>query len=166
MNTVVNNKIKVLFICMGNICRSPTADGVFKSIVESQGLANRIQVDSAGTHGYHIGNSPDQRAQATASKHGIDLSSLTARKVTEQDFYDFDYIIAMDQDNLRNLQDVQQHLTSSSEASLHLLMEFSSKWNNSEVPDPYYGGDNGFEEVFQMIKNASEGLFDKIHLEL
>jgi len=156
------NKVSVLFICMGNICRSPTAEGVFKSIVESQNLSDAITTDSAGTHAYHIGNPPDARAQATAQQHGVDLSNLVARKVSAQDFNDFDYIIAMDNENLITLKILQNNLTIPAKASVHLFMEFAANWQNDEVPDPYYGGDNGFEEVYKMVRDASQGLLKQI----
>jgi len=158
----IQSKVSVLFVCMGNICRSPTAEGVFKAIVAEHNLADEIATDSAGTHAYHIGNPPDQRAQATAINHGVDLSSLVARKVTAQDFESFDYIIAMDNDNLANLNDVQNQLSNPVKASVHLFMEFAEDWQNNEVPDPYYGGSNGFEEVYKMVTNASQGLLKKI----
>ncbi|MCL4113076.1 UNVERIFIED_CONTAM: hypothetical protein GTU68_049998 [Idotea baltica] len=147
---------------MGNICRSPTAEGVFKSLLSKHQLSDKIDTDSAGTHAYHIGNPPDKRAQAAARSHGVDLSNLVARKVRQQDFIDFDYIIAMDNQNRDNLEDVQNQLTEPSKASLHLFMEFTDKWQNDEVPDPYYGGDNGFEEVYQMVNDASIGLLKRI----
>ena len=149
-------------MCMGNICRSPTADGVFASIVKELKQSDYIECDSAGTHAYHIGNAPDIRAQATALNHGIDLSHLVARKVTPKDFNTFDYIIAMDKDNLQNLKDIQRHLIAPSKASLYLFMEFAPNWKNDEVPDPYYGGDKGFEEVFEMVSDASKGLIQSI----
>ncbi|MEH6455245.1 MAG: low molecular weight protein-tyrosine-phosphatase [Cocleimonas sp.] len=153
-------KISVLFICMGNICRSPTAEGVFNSIVKVQNLSDKIITDSAGTHAYHIGNQPDARAQVTAKNHGIDLSNLVARKVTAQDFKDFDYIIAMDNENLINLKSIQSDLRFSAKASVHLFMEFADNWQNDEVPDPYY--DNGFEDVYRMVTDASQGLLKQI----
>ena len=147
------NKVSVLFICMGNISRSPTAEGVLKSIVESKNLSDAITIDSAGTHDYHIGNPPDARAQATAQQHGVDLTSLIARKVSTQDFNDFDYIIAMDNDNLINLKTLQNNLPFPTKASVHLFMEFAVNWHTDEVPDPYYDGINGFEEVYKMVKD-------------
>ena len=154
--------VSVLFVCMGNICRSPTAEGVFKSIVTAESLDTEIKTDSAGTHAYHIGNSPDSRSQAIAKQHGVDLSTLLARKVSPQDFNDFDYIIAMDHDNLSNLRGIQDNLTVSTKASVHLFMEFALDWQADEVPDPYYGGANGFEEVYQMVTDASQGLLQRI----
>lgn len=155
-------KVSVLFVCMGNICRSPTAEGIFRSVVEAQNFSDDITTDSAGTHAYHIGNPPDARAQATAKNHGVDLSSLVARKVTAQDFNDFDYIIAMDNENLINLQSLQSKFSTPVKASVHLFMKFSENWQNDEVPDPYYAGDNFFEEVFKMVKDASQGLLKHI----
>lgn len=167
MDEDMKSKSRVLFVCMGNICRSPTAEGVFIDIVNRENLRSDIQVDSAGTHAYHVGNSPDKRAIATAKHHGVDLSTLVARKVTQKDFIDFDYIIAMDEDNLSNLKEIHDGLISSNctselNASLHLFMTFSQNWSNDEVPDPYYGGDNGFEEVYKMVVDASEGLLKHI----
>ena len=156
------NKVSVLFVCMGNICRSPTAEGVFKSIVESQNLSEAITIDSAGTHDYHIGNLPDARAQATAQQYGVDLSNLVARKISAQDFNDFDYIIAMDNENLINLRSLQNNLPSPAKASIHLFTEFAANGHNDEVPDPYYDGVNGFEEVYKMVKDASQGLLKQI----
>lgn len=148
---------------MGNICRSPTAEGVFRSIVEKRNTKGlEIIIDSAGTHAYHIGNPPDSRAQTTAYNHGTDLSKLVARKVTIQDFIDFDYIIAMDNDNILNLKDIQSKADLDSKASVYLFMEFAKKWQNEEVPDPYYGGDKGFEEVYRMVTDASLGLLERI----
>lgn len=156
------DKVSVLFVCMGNICRSPTAEGVFKAIVVEQNLTDVIVTDSAGTHAYHVGNPPDERAQATANNHGIDLSDLVARKVSPHDFEVFDYIIAMDNDNLANLNKLQQQLSHPTNASVHLFMEFAKNWHNDEVPDPYYGGANGFDEVYKMVTDASQGLLKEI----
>lgn len=157
------NKVSVLFVCMGNICRSPTAEGVFRAIAENQDQNDlNFIIDSAGTHAYHIGNSPDVRAQETALHHGIDLSKLVARKVTSQDFLDFDYIIAMDNENFSNLINIRNKISSPVKASVHLFMEFTKNWQNDEVPDPYYGGANGFEEVYKMVSDASHGLLEKI----
>ena len=155
-------KKSVLFVCMGNICRSPTAEGVFRSHVVKNKLSETIITDSAGTHAYHIGNPPDPRAIVTAKNHGVDLSDLVARKVSAEDFNNFDYIIAMDRQNLRILKEIQDSLKSPVKASLHLFMEFATDWQEDEVPDPYYGGDNGFEEVYQMVDDASAGLLKQI----
>lgn len=154
-----NTKIKVLFVCMGNICRSPTAEGVFRHQVEAAGLTGMILIDSAGTHDYHIGKSPDRRAQQAALRRNYDLSALRGRQVATSDFHEFDYILAMDRDNLANLQRIcpqaQQH-------KLSLFMEFSRKSGEREVPDPYYGGEQGFENVLDMVEDAASGLLDAI----
>lgn len=148
----------VLFICMGNICRSPTAHGVFEKKVREQGLSDQIIVDSAGTHAYHIGEAPDRRSQATAVEHGYDLSEQRARQVTVYDFDEYDYIIGMDETNHYNL---LQLATEEQKSKVHLMMSFAKQHQESEVPDPYYGQD-GFEKVFQMIEEASEGLLKNI----
>lgn len=144
---------------MGNICRSPTAEGVFRHQVTEAGQADHIIIDSAGTHAYHIGSSPDRRAQQAALQRGYDLSSLRGRQVEAKDFHEFDYILAMDRVNLDNLlQDcppMQQH-------KLKLFMEFSRGFNEREVPDPYYGGNQGFENVLNMVEDAASGLLEEI----
>ncbi len=152
-------KVSVVFVCMGNICRSPTAEGVFRHAVKQRGLSDQIRIDSAGTHAYHIGESPDSRSQSTALSRGVNLSAQRARKVEGTDFDRFDYVIAMDRSNLENLKNLQQ---SNQSAKLHLFMEFANDWDNQEVPDPYYGGDNGFDQVFDMVQSASEGLLEYI----
>jgi len=155
-------KVSVLFVCMGNICRSPTAEGVFRHTVKQRNLLASIHIDSAGTHAYHIGEQPDSRSQKTARSKGIDLSGQTARKAVAEDFSKFDYIIAMDRSNYENLKQIRDKSNSEQTANLHLFMEFTSIWENEEVPDPYYGGDNGFEQVFDMVQSASEGLLEHI----
>ena len=152
-------QVKVLFVCMGNICRSPTAHGVFESLVESEGLAHRIDVDSAGTHAYHIGEPPDRRAQLTAKSRGIDLSKQRARQAEPQDFDEFDYVLAMDRDNYQILNDI---CPPGSENKLYLFMDFADELDIDEVPDPYYGGAQGFERVFDMVDEAARGLLETI----
>lgn len=152
-------QVKVLFVCMGNICRSPTAQGVFERLVQSQGLAERILIDSAGTHAYHIGNPPDKRSQAAAQNRGLDLSGQRARKVTVADFEEFDYVLAMDRTNLEDLHDL---VAVSQRERVRLFMTFAERWNVDEVPDPYYGGDSGFERVLDMVEDAAAGLLDHI----
>ena len=151
--------IKVLFVCMGNICRSPSAEGVFRKLVEDLQLTSAIEIDSAGTHAYHVGESPDRRAQSTAMARKIDLSKLRGRQFVAADFIDFDFILAMDESNLRHMSDQDP---GDGKAQLSLFLEYASKHDETEVPDPYYGGNQGFERVFTMIQDASEGLLDHI----
>ena len=148
----------VLFVCMGNICRSPTAEGVFRHKVEQNNLQNLISIDSAGTHAYHVGNSPDKRAQEAALKRSIDLSNQRARRVSADDFSKFDYIIAMDESNMEDLVSI---CPAGYEDRLHLLLAFSDS-EQSEVPDPYYGQGRGFEIVLNLVEDASEGLLQHI----
>jgi protein-tyrosine phosphatase len=157
------SKVKVLFVCMGNICRSPTAHGVFADLVAREGLSELIEVDSAGTHAYHVGEQPDRRSQQTAMAHGIDLSSQRARRVASDDFNRFDYILAMDRDNYHNLAVIcPDGMTD----RLHLFMDFARRPQQRDVPDPYYGGRDGFENVINMIEDAAVGLLDEICLRL
>lgn len=151
--------IKVLFVCMGNICRSPTAHGVFEALIKSEGLDAQIEVDSAGTHAYHVGELPDRRSQQTALRRGLDLDYQRARKVLEEDMQVFDYILAMDEANLQDLKSmcpVVQH------EKLALFMSFAPDFGQQEVPDPYYGGDQGFDHVFDMVEEASKGLLETL----
>lgn len=151
--------VKVLFVCMGNICRSPTAHGVFRNLVERQGLPHAIGIDSAGTHAYHLGNPPDKRAQATALGRGVDLSDLVARRVAPEDFDAFDYVLAMDQDNYMALCEIcpDQHVE-----KVHMFMDFAPHMRTREIPDPYYGGPAGFDRVFDLVEAASAGLLEEI----
>ena len=152
--------IKVLFVCMGNICRSPTAEAVFRHQVKAAGMEGEIQIDSAGTHDYHIGEPPDGRAQQAALRRGYDMQDLRGRQVRMQDFETFDYILAMDQDNLARL---KRHCPSQHSHKLGLLLQYGEKFSgNAEVPDPYFGGDEGFEEVLNMAEEAGRGLLDYI----
>ena len=151
-----NKKIKVLFVCMGNICRSPTADAVFRHLVKEAEADHIIHVDSAGTHAYHIGDPPDHRAQNTALQRGYKMHDLRARAVQTSDFEEFDYILAMDKENLSLLQQrsPQQHLS-----KIQLFMQYGNHSDpDVEVPDPYFGGHQGFELVLDMVEEASHGL--------
>ena len=150
--------VKVLFVCMGNICRSPTAHGVFQQLVQEQGLSHSIRVDSAGTHSYHVGNPPDARSQATAKQRGVDLSPLRARRFVSEDFIEFDYVLGMDADNLADMRAIRPD---DARARLQLMLEYATQFTQREVPDPYYGND-GFELVFDMIDDASRGLLRHI----
>ena len=155
----IEDKVRVLFVCMGNICRSPTAHGVFRDLVTQRNLHKLIQIDSAGTHAYHVGEPPDRRAQSTASQRGIDLSDLRARPVNDVDFDTFDYILAMDEANYTSLVSVcPEH----ARHKIYLFMSFAPHLNRREVPDPYYGGIKGFENVFDMIDHAAKGLLTEI----
>jgi len=147
--------VKVLFVCLGNICRSPTAEGVFRGVVERADLLHRIEIDSAGTHAYHVGDMPDARAQEAARRRGIDLSGLRGRKATRKDIEHFDYILAMDEENLQNLLAI---CPPGLEHKVRLFLEFAPARPEREVPDPYFGGDQGFERVLDMIEEAAEGL--------
>ena len=155
--------MSVLFCCMGNICRSPTAEGVFRRQVAGAGLENRVRIDSAGTHAYHVGHAPDPRSQAAAAARGFRLGELRARQVARQDFAEFDYILAMDNDNLAELRRVapREH-----RAKPRLFMDYSAKRAATEVPDPYYGGAEGFEQVLDMVEDACAGLLVAMKKEL
>ncbi|QTD47452.1 low molecular weight protein-tyrosine-phosphatase [Ottowia testudinis] len=142
-------------VCMGNICRSPTAHGVLEQRVADAGLADRIQVDSAGTHGYHVGRPPDERAQAHALRRGFDLSHQRARQLTRQDVADFDLVLVMDDANEQAARALcppgQRH-------KLRRLTDFCTRHAASEVPDPYYGGEAGFEHVLDLVEDACDGV--------
>lgn len=149
---------------MGNICRSPTADAVFRQHVNAAGLGQAVLVDSAGTHAYHVGEPPDQRAQQAALRRGYQMHDLRARKVQSSDFADFDYILAMDHDNLAEL---NYRCPDQFNHKLSLLMKFSQEnMFGLEVPDPYFGGSQGFEKVLDMIEAASQGLLAHIRQQL
>ena len=150
--------VSVLFVCMGNICRSPTAHGVFQALVEEHGLANRILVDSAGTHSYHIGSPPDPRSQSTAHGRGVDLSGLRARRFESRDFHDFDYLLAMDNDNLADMLAIRPE---TARARAELMLNYSQRFRQKEIPDPYFGND-GFDLVFEMVDDAARGLLRHI----
>jgi protein-tyrosine phosphatase len=156
-------RIKVLFVCMGNICRSPTAEGVFKRHVAEAGLEAHVLSDSAGTHDYHVGDPPDSRAQHAASRRGYDLSALRGRQVSRSDFAEFDYVLAMDEANLL----VLTRLCPPPHAhKLKLFMEFGPDSHLREVPDPYYGGAQGFERVLDLVEHASLGLLAHVKLRI
>jgi protein-tyrosine phosphatase len=148
---------RILFVCMGNICRSPMAEGVFQQMVRQAGLEEVVQVGSAGTHAFHAGEAPDKRAQATASKRGYDISGLRARRIKDKDFEDYDMILAMDWDNLALL---QQMAPKSAHHKLQLLMRFASDHESATIPDPYYGNQQGFEQVLDYIEDACNGLLE------
>jgi len=151
------NSISVLFVCMGNICRSPSAQGVFEKLIVEKNLQSVVSVDSAGTHGYHIGGTPDSRSILAALNRNIDIGLQRARKVSKEDFETFDYIIAMDDDNYHDLLVLSpiEHRN-----KLHKMMAFSPHSKYMQVPDPYYGGEKGFELVLDLLQNASIGLLN------
>jgi protein-tyrosine phosphatase len=156
-------RIEVLFVCMGNICRSPTAEGVFRHLVAEARLTHLISVDSAGTHGYHIGAPPDARARAAAARRNYDLSRLRARQVAGTDFERFDYVLAMDRENLSSLEAIRPP---NARAEVGLLLAYARRAGKLEVPDPYYGGARGFEHVLDLIEDASSGLLDHLRRRL
>ncbi len=153
----------VLSVCMGNICRSPTAEGVFRKLVSDAGLGDKIHIDSAGTHAYHSGEGPDRRARAAAERRGVSLAGLQARRVADTDFENFTYIVAMDEDNLLALQSASDEVHHS---KVRLLLEFSESMPESEVPDPYYGGSAGFERVLDLVEEASKSLLEQVRKEI
>ena len=155
--------VNVLFVCMGNICRSPMAEGIFRREITRAGLQDKVQFDSAGTHSYHVGAPPDTRAQGAIKKRGVDISDLRGRQVADADFDRFDYILAMDGDNLRLL---QHQAPADKHSKARLLLSYSQQYRNQEVPDPYYGGAQGFEENLDMIEDAVAGLIEEIRQKL
>lgn len=154
-----NEKVRVLMVCLGNICRSPMAHGVFQNLVQESGLADRVEVDSAGTAAFHVGKAPDPRAQETARQHRIDIGGQRARQVDAADFEAFDYVLAMDADNHAVLAAL---CPPGQEGKLRLFLEFAEGMPEREVPDPYYGGGAGFQRAFDLIEAASRGLLEEI----
>jgi protein-tyrosine phosphatase len=151
-------EISVLLVCLGNICRSPLAEGVFRAVVEARGEAGRYRIDSAGTGGWHAGSAPDPRSIAIASRHGIDISGQVCRQVRDADFAEFDLILAMDSSNLS---DLIARAPAGGSDRVHLFMELAHG-RRTDVPDPYYGGPDGFASVYRMIRDASEALASKL----
>ncbi len=151
--------VKVLFVCLGNICRSPTAEGIFRHLVESEGLTDRIAIDSAGTHAYHVNEAPDPRAQEAAARRGVDLSQLRGRKATAADIELFDYVLAMDRENYENLLAISVDDLGS---KVRLFLDYAPNRAEDEVPDPYFGGNSGFDRVLDMIEDAAKGLLADI----
>ena len=152
-------KISVLFVCMGNICRSPTAEGVFRKLVSDAGWEERIIADSAGTHAYHSGEGPDRRGMEAADRRGYSLKGLRSRRVRGSDFDEFDYILVMDDDNLAKMHEVAED---GQGGNVHLFLDFAESSTLTEVPDPYYGGLAGFERVLDLVEEASAGLLAEI----
>jgi len=152
---IENKNISVVFVCMGNICRSPTAEAVFRAKVEEAGLAQQILIDSVGTHDYHIGKPPDTRTQHAAKQRGYDMSMLRGRQVEVADFTRFDYVLAMDNANMAIL---YRLCPKEQRDRLGLFLEYASRYREREVPDPYYGGEDGFERVLDMVEDGAAGL--------
>lgn len=152
-----NEKVKILFVCMGNICRSPTAEGTFRLQVNKRGLGHLFEIDSAGTHAYHIGEKPDSRSQIAATKHQVDLSSQRARQVHESDFYYYDYVFAMDESNLANMKNI---CPKEFQHKLSLMLDNIPNNKTKSVPDPYIEG--RFDDVFEMLNRASNFLLDSL----
>lgn len=161
----LSNQYRVLFVCMGNICRSPTAEGVFRKLVDDEDLSDRIFIDSAGTSSYHSGDAPDRRSMKTALNHGIDISEQRSRILKVDDFKDFDLIIAMDEGNFIDIQNKKPIGDDRYDrAKISKMMDYAPELDN-DVPDPYYGN-NGFELVFEMIITASQNLLQEIKKEI
>ncbi len=150
--------VRVLFVCMGNICRSPLAQGAFEDLVRREGLEDEICVDSAGTHSYHIGRPPDERAQRSAAKRGLDLGSQRARRIEPEDCESFDYVLTMDEENYEAVAALCQNKT----AEVRPFLDYAPGRPEREVPDPYFGGEEGFEHVMELVEEASEGLLADI----
>ena len=154
-----NTKKKVLFVCLGNICRSPSAEAVFKHLVEQEGESSRFFIDSAGTSAWHAGEPADARMRRHAKKRNMELTSIS-RQFVPEDFDRFDYIIAMDRENMEDLKRLAR--TKEDLGKLHMMTDFSKKFNYDEIPDPYYGGDEGFELVLDLLEDAGTGLFNHL----
>jgi protein-tyrosine phosphatase len=155
--------LKVLFVCTGNICRSPTAEGVFRTMLAAQHLDGTVIADSAGTHDYHVGQPPDRRAIAAAARRGYDLSQLRARQISSLDFESFDYLLAMDREHLVQL---RRWAPSEHATKARMFLDFSRREPGGEVPDPYCGGPQDFELVLDLVEDAAQGLLSAVRKKL
>lgn len=151
--------VRVLFVCLGNICRSPMAEGVFRKLVTEAGYADRVRIDSAGTHAYHLGEPPDARALAATARRGVDIGTLRGRRAAREDIERHDYVLAMDDENYAHLRALAP---AGHEHKVRLFLEFASRTGSRAVPDPYFGGPSGFDSVLDMIEDAAEGLLAEI----
>ena len=156
---------KLLFVCLGNICRSPAAEGVFLHLIEEQGLSDHFIVDSAGTGSWHVGNKADPRMRAAAERRGIHLPSR-ARQIELDDFSRFDLVLTMDSDNLRNVQSLAKEAGNNATATIRPMLSYARSTELSDVPDPYYGGEQGFEHVLDLLEDACSGLIEEIKPQL
>jgi protein-tyrosine phosphatase len=159
----MKQSLSILVVCTGNICRSPTGEGVLRTLAAQRGLADRIRVASAGTHDYHVGECPDSRSQTHAKERGYDLSTQRAMQVEKAHFEEFDYILAMDRGHLRQLRAMAPE---GSRARVGMFLEASGRWKGEDVPDPYYGGAEGFERVLDMVEEAAALWLDRFEAEL
>ena len=150
--------ISILFVCLGNICRSPLAEGVFRAVAAERGLSHLFRLDSAGTGGWHAGSAPDPRSVAIAARHGIDITGQCARKVAPEDFETFDLLLAMDRSNVEEL---LRMAPDDARRRIHLFLDYAGV-GQRDVPDPYFGGPDGFTDVYRMIREASESLLDRV----
>ncbi|MEP7262299.1 MAG: low molecular weight protein-tyrosine-phosphatase [Usitatibacter sp.] len=160
---MIKEPVRVLVVCTGNICRSPTGEGVLRHLAQERGLADLIEIRSAGTHDYHVGEPPDSRTVRHAGKRGYDLSAQRAQLVIPRHFQQYDYILAMDRGHLRLL---RKMAPANAKARLGMFLEPSAKWEGEDVPDPYYGGAEGFEQVLDMVEESAELWLDRIQAEL
>ena len=151
--------VRILFVCLGNICRSPMAEGIFRQLIEREGLMAVVEIDSAGTHAYHVGEPPDGRAQAAAAKRGADISRLRGRRASAEDIRQFDYVLAMDRENYDNLLAI---CPAGMAQKIRLFLEFAPNRTHKDVPDPYFGNHSGFDRVLDMIEEAAAGLVDHL----
>ncbi|NNF04798.1 MAG: low molecular weight phosphotyrosine protein phosphatase [Rhodothermales bacterium] len=156
----MNDRIRVLFVCLGNICRSPLAEGVFRELLSERGLEDRFDVDSAGTGSWHVGDAPDRRMRRLAVEKGISIDDLRARQFNSDDLDAFDHVLAMDKNNLHDILFLDRD--ESSGHKVRLFREFDPEPGDFQVPDPYYGGEDGFENVYRIVRRTAESLLDRL----